>query len=225
MKVAISWSGEKESCLAYHRAVTQGHKVAFLITVVLNDWPSLCHPLSIMSLQSQALGIRHLTFKVREPHMEGYREIVAKLAREEGIEGLVTGDIWIDDHRRWMEDVCKGLPVAPIMPLWGISGEELLGEVVSKGLKPVFTCVKEPWFDDSWLGSQLDAATIRSLKEMAARHGIDICGERGEYHTMVLDGPGFKRPIEISESTKGRKGSVLILNVKRSNLANEQTRP
>ena len=100
MKVAISWSGGKESCLAYHRAVTQGHKVAFLITFVLNDWPSLCHPLSIMSLQSQAFGIRHLTFKVREPYMEGYREIVAKLAREEGIEGLVTRDIWIDDHRR-----------------------------------------------------------------------------------------------------------------------------
>lgn len=218
MKVAISWSGGKESCLAYHKAVTQGHEVAFLLTFILDDWPNLCHPFSIMAFQSEALGVRHLVFRVKEPYMEGYRDIITNLATKEGIEGIVTGDIWINDHRRWMENVCSGLPVTLSMPLWGANGAQLLNEVVSEGFKPVFTCVKEPWFDDSWLGYVLDQAKVRDLKEIAFRYGMDVCGERGEYHTMVLDGPCFKRPIEISDFTKERKGSVMILSVKRAKL-------
>lgn len=218
MKVAASWSGGKESCLAYHKAVAQGHEVALLLTFILNDWPSLCHPISIMSLQSEALGIRHLTFKVREPYMEGYREAIANLAREEGIEGIVTGDIWIDDHRRWMENVCSGLPVIPIMPLWGTSAAQLLSEVVSEGFKAVFTCVKEPWFNEKWLGRQLDRECLEELGYLHRKFGIDLCGESGEYHTMVLDGPTFKEAIGIEESSEEKKNSTFLLRVHRLSL-------
>jgi len=218
MKVAVLWSGGKESCLAYHKAVAQGHEVAFLLTFILNDWPSLCHPISMMSLQSEALEIRHLTFKVREPYMEGYREVIANLAKEEGNEGIVTGDIWIDDHRRWIENVCSGLPVIPIMPLWGTSGAQLLGEVVSEGFKPVFTCVKEPWFNEKWLGRQLDRECLEELGNLHRRFGIDLCGESGEYHTMVLDGPTFREAIRIEESSKEKKNSMFFLRVHRLSL-------
>jgi len=218
MRVAVSWSGGKESCLAYHRAVTQGHEVDFLLTFILNDWPSLCHPISMMRLQSEALGIRHLTFKVREPYMDGYRNVIANLAREEGIQGIVTGDIWIDDHRRWIENVCSGLSVIPIMPLWGNRAAQLLDEVVSDGFKPVFTCVKEPWFDEKWLSRRLDRECIEKLEDLHRKFGIDLCGENGEYHTMVLDGPMFREAIRIEESGEDKKNSTLFLRVHRLSL-------
>jgi uncharacterized protein (TIGR00290 family) len=218
MRVAVSWSGGKESCLAYHRAVAQGHEVDFLLTFILNDWPSLCHPISMMRLQSEALGIRHLTFKVRKPYMDGYRNVIANLAREEGIQGIVTGDIWIDDHRRWIENVCSGLSVIPIMPLWGNRAAQLLDEVVSDGFKPVFTCVKEPWFDEKWLSRRLDRECIVKLEDLHRKFGIDLCGENGEYHTMVLDGPMFREAIQIEESGEDKKNSTLFLRVHRLSL-------
>ena len=218
MRVVVSWSGGKESCLAHHKSVVQGHEIAFLITFILDDWPSVCHPLSIMSLQSEALETRHLTFKVREPYLDGYRNVISNLARKEGIEGIVTGDIWIDDHRRWMENVCSGLPVVPIIPLWGADRAQLLAEFVSQGFKAVFTCVKEPWFNEKWLGRQLDKECLIELGDLQSEFGIDRCGENGEYHTMVLDGPTFSGSIRIEESSREKKDSMFFLKAHRLSL-------
>jgi len=171
-----------------------------------------------MSLQSEALETRHLTFKVREPYLDGYRNVISNLARKEGIEGIVTGDIWIDDHRRWMENVCSGLPVVPIIPLWGADRAQLLAEFVSQGFKAVFTCVKEPWFNEKWLGRQLDKECLIELGDLQSEFGIDRCGENGEYHTMVLDGPTFSGSIRIEESSREKKDSMFFLKAHRLSL-------
>jgi len=211
VRVGVLWSGGKESNLACQRIMAQGHEVAVLITYIFDDWPSVCHPLSIMSLQSEALGIPHVTLRVAEPYEEAYRDSIRNLIRTDGVQGIVTGDIWIEEHRRWMESVCEGLGVNVIMPLWNENSRDLLHTVVSSGLRPVFTCVKEPWFDADWIGHQLDGQHAEALKNLHDRFGIDICGENGEYHTMVLDGPTFKQSIRIEEFTVERKDSVLLL--------------
>ena len=198
--------------------MAQGHDVAALVTFILDDWPSLCHPLSMMSLQSEALGIPHMTLKVAQPYKEGYRRSISNLISTEGIQGIVTGDIWIEDHRRWMEGVCEGLGVHLIMPLWNENTHDILDAVLSNGFRPVFTCVKEPWFDADWLGRQLDRPRTEALKNLHDRFGIDLCGENGEYHTMVLDGPIFNRSIRIEEFTSERKNSVLLLRPHRLSL-------
>ena len=211
MKVAVLWSGGKESCLACQRAMAQGYDVAALVTFILDSWPSLCHPLSIMSLQSEALGIPHTTLKLREPYREAYRDSISHLMKTDGIQGVVAGDIWIEDHRRWMEAVCEGLDVNVIMPLWKENTHDLLDALISSRFRPVFTCVKEPWFAADWLGRELNRECIESLKRLHERFGIDVCGENGEYHTMVLDGPIFKRSIRIEEFTPERRDSVFFL--------------
>jgi len=218
VRVAVLWSGGKESSLACHRVMAQGHDVSILVTFVLNDWPYLCHPLSIMSLQSEALGIPHVALSVAEPYKEAYRHSISSLIATEGIQGIITGDIWIEDHRRWMEDVCEGLGIQVIMPLWNENTNDILDAVVSNGFRAVFTCVKEPWFDTDWLGRQLDGRRIEVLKSLHERFGIDMCGENGEYHTMVLDGPIFKHSIRIEEFTLDRKNSMLLLRTHRVSL-------
>lgn len=218
MRVAVLWSGGKESSLACHEVMAQGHDIAVLVTFILNDWPFLCHPLSIMSLQSKALGIPHTTLKVQEPYRETYRSSISELVKRGGIQSLVTGDIWIDDHKRWMESVCEGLGVEVIMPLWNARPSQILDSVLSRRFKPVFTCVKEPWFNAEWLGRELDATCVRDLNDLHDRFQVDLCGENGEYHTMVLDGPMFKHSIKIDEFTKEKKSSILFLKVDRFSL-------
>jgi uncharacterized protein (TIGR00290 family) len=218
MKVAVFWSGGKDSALAYYKAITEGHNVAFIVTFIFGDWPFVCHPMPIIQLQSEALGTAHLIVKVEEPYREKYRAVLSRLKKEAGIEGIVTGDIWIEDHKRWNESVCEGLGLKVIMPLWGLARHQILNEVISSGFKCTITCVKQPWFDEGWLGRELDLNCIRDLKVLNMRHGIDLCGENGEYHTMVVDGPVFKEIITISSFSIERRDKVMFLKINQCSL-------
>jgi len=212
MKVAVSWSGGKESCLACYKAMAGGSDIAFLVTFL---WETrfVCHPLSLMRLQSKALGIPHVKVKVKEPYFKEYREAISRFIKEDGIEGIVTGDISVVDsfHKWQIDDVCKGLSVNVVKPLWGLDRYQILNELVSKGFKAVFTCVRQPWFDEKWVGRELDRGYLKDLKELKVKHGIDLCGERGEYHTIIIDAPIFKEVIQISKFSKEKKGSLFFM--------------
>jgi uncharacterized protein (TIGR00290 family) len=171
-----------------------------------------------MSLQSQALGFPHLVLNVREPYREAYRRSILSLMRSEGIRGLVTGDISVEDHRLWMKRVCSGLGIDLIMPLWRASSIHLLYEIALAGFHVIFTCVKKPWFDERWVGRQLNRDCLRELEEVHRQYGIDLCGENGEYHTMVLDGPIFGKTIRIEESSREKENSMFYLKVRRLSL-------
>jgi uncharacterized protein (TIGR00290 family) len=172
-----------------------------------------------MSLQAKALNVPQITVRIKEPYLHRYRNSVSELARRDEVQGLVTGDVHTDIHRRWMEDVCSGLGVEPIMPLWKVDSSRILDAVVSDGFKPVFTCVREPWFDEGWLGRELNGECVKNLHALHRRSGIDLCGEKGEYHTSVLDGPMFKQSINIDEYTKGKRGSLFFMKVNRCSMS------
>jgi uncharacterized protein (TIGR00290 family) len=214
MRVAASWSGGKDSCLACHKAVAQGYDVTNLVTF-LWETPSVAHPLPLIALQSKALGIKHVEARVKEPYFKQYVEAVSGLIKENGIEGIVTGDIYFVDnsHRNWMDDVCKEVGIKIIKPLWDVDREEILTELISRGFKAVFTCVKQPWFDEKWLGRELDWECLKDLKGLREKYGMDICGEFGEYHTMIIDGPIFKEAIEISKFSKEKQDTVHFMRV------------
>ena len=204
-----------ESCLACHKVIAQGYDAAYIVTFILDAWPSVCHPLPLMSLQSKALGIPHLRVKVEEPYREGYREAISHLMKTEGIEGIVTGDMYVVDrtHGRWIESVCEGLDIAVIMPLWGQDPYQILNEEISEGFRAIFTCVRLPWFDEEWLGRELNMSCLKDLKALIDKCGIDPCGEKGEYHTMVIDAPIFKEAIEISKFSKEKQNTLLFIRI------------
>lgn len=214
MKVAVLWSGGKESCLACHKAMTQGYNVACIVTFVGNR-PFICHPLPLMSLQSKAIGIQHFRVKVKEPYRKEYRKAISHLIKTSGIEGVVTGDISFMNniHRNWIENVCAGLNIRLIKPLWGLHPYQILDEVLSQGFRAIFTCVRQPWFDDGWLGCELDRDRLKRLKALNDEYGINLCGEKGEYHTMVIDAPIFKEAIQVSKFSKEKKNSLLFIKI------------
>ena len=219
MRIAASWSGGKDSCLACHKAIAQGYDVTLIVTFMW-ETPSVAHPLPLISLQSRALRIKHIEARVKEPYFEQYIEAVSRLTKENGIEGIVTGDIYFvdDSHRNWMDDVCKKVGIEIIKPLWDMSRQEILNELISQGFKALFTCVKKPWFDENWIGRELDWRALEELKELKDKYGIDLCGEFGEYHTMIIDGPIFKETIEISKFTKEKHNNALFMRISEATL-------
>ena len=204
MRVVIHWSGGKECCLAYHKVIAQGHEVAFLLSYAYKE-PYIFHSFPVMEVQSKALGVPLLKVKVKK----AYEDILAALTRlnkEEGIEGIVTGDIvgagCAQIHQTYYDAMCEQLGMTLIMPIENSSKDtyDVLKEEISLGIKPIMNCINLDFIGEEWLGRVLDAASIEDLKALADRQGIDVCSEDGRgFHTMVVDAPLFKNRIEIGE--------------------------
>ncbi|MEJ2270986.1 MAG: diphthine--ammonia ligase [Candidatus Bathyarchaeota archaeon] len=214
MKIAVSWSGGMESALACFKASKEGYDIKYLVVFVSETWPAFCHPIKIMELQAKSIGIPLLKLQVKEPYEQGYREAIKKLI-EKGVEGIVTGDIYVVDdlHGRWMDKVTKGLDIKVIMPLWEQNTTEVLNEEVSSGFKSVFTCLGQQWFTEEWLGKELNLDSAEDLKVLAKKKNMDPCGENGEYHTMTIDGPNFKEKITLSKYSKEKKNDRLFIKI------------
>lgn len=214
MKIAVSWSGGMESALACFKASKEGYDIKYLVVFVSETWPAFCHPIKIMELQAKSIGIPLLKLQVKEPYEQGYREAVKKLI-EKGVEGIVTGDIYVVDdlHGRWMDKVTEGLDIKVIMPLWEQNTTEVLNEEVSSGFKSVFTCLGQQWFTEEWSGKELNLDSAEDLKVLAKKKNMDPCGENGEYHTMTIDGPNFKEKITISKYSKEKKNDRLFIKI------------
>ena len=226
MKVVVHWSGGKECCLAYSKAVEQGHDVAFLLTFKYME-PYIFHSFPIMELQAKAMRTPQLKIEIRNPK-EPIQEILnalARLKKEAGIEGFVTGDIagagCARVHQLYYELMCDELGMKLIMPIQNPSEDtyDVLKEEILAGLRPIMNCVNSDYFGEEWLGRELNEASIKDLKALADRQGIDVCSEDGRgYHTMVMDAPFFKEAIEIGkfskEIYKKRKRSWLYMDSK-----------
>ena len=227
MKVVVHWSGGKECCLAYHKAIEQGHDVAYLLTFVYME-PYIFHSLLITELQSKALRTPQLKVKIEDRYQD-ILDALARLNREEGIEAIVTGDIvgagCARLHQMYYEIMCEKLGMNLIMPLENPSGDtyDVLDEEILTGLRPIMTCVNLNYIGEEWLGRELDRTSIKDLKRLADREGIDVCSEDGRsFHTMVIDSPLFKEAIEITkfskEISREKKRSWLYMDVEEASL-------
>lgn len=214
---AVLWTGGKDSSLALYQAQLQGYNIARLATFVPKEPEFFAHPLNFLKYQADALGIPHCTLTVNEPFKEGYEKAIDSLRRRHGIATLVTGDIAeVDGHPNWIRECSEYSGVEVLTPLWGWEILELLHRLLAYNFKVIFSCVKKPWFTDDWLGIELNANCVEQLCAMNAETGLDICGEQGEYHTLVLDGPPFRKSISISAYSKRAKDSLMYLDISKA---------
>jgi uncharacterized protein (TIGR00290 family) len=112
-----------------------------------------------------------------------------------------------------MDKVTEGVDISVIMPLWGQDTSKVLKEEVSAGFRSIFTCLGQQWFNEEWLGRELNASAVKDLEALAAETGMDPCGEKGEYHTMVIDGPLFKEAIGITKFSKEKHDNRLYIKI------------
>jgi uncharacterized protein (TIGR00290 family) len=194
----VLWTGGKDSALALHEARLAGFHVGLLATFAPPGARFRAHPLPFMQRQALAMGIPHRVFPIREPVREGYVAALRQLAESEHVQAVVTGDIAeVDGKPNWIRECSRGLELEVLTPLWQRDREELLEVLLGLGFRAVVSCVKVPWLTADWVGRELDRAGVESLRRVRAENGLDLCGENGEYHTLVRDGPPFERCVEL----------------------------
>lgn len=199
MNSAVLWTGGKDSALALHRSAHLG--VTELVTFVPPEAHFQAHDLELMAWQARAVGLPHRRVVVDFPYREGYERALAEL-RASGIERVVTGDIApVDGQPNFIAQCAERVGMSVAMPLWGVDRREHVQEIVALGFDVVLTFVNEPWLDATWVGRHLDAPALSELAELSRLNGLDLAGENGEYHSMVLSGPGWHSAIDITGRT------------------------
>jgi len=203
MRVAVSWSGGKDSCYACYKAIEEGFEIQSLLTMMNNCGESSFHMISpdVLDAQSRAIGIPIMKSKATITTYEQIFKNSLRQLRNTGTEGLVTGDIFnVAQHEAgWLERVCRETDLKPIRPLWRRNTKQVLKEFINLGFKATVVRVKLGLLGKEFLGKDLDK---QFYSELAKLRNVDPSGERGEYHTLVTDGPLFKEQIEILETRK-----------------------
>ncbi len=193
MKAFFSWSGGKDSMLALHRALDQGYEVCALLTLFDESGErSRSHGLSpaLLQAQAQALGIPLVTARTTSQSYEAVMQEQLRRFKAQGIDYGLFGDIDLQAHRDWEEKVCAQAGLEARLPLWGEDRLALVQEFLGLGYKAQVVCVNGQYLDASFCGRPFDQAFIDRLPA-----GVDACGENGEFHTAVLNGPRFRRAL------------------------------
>jgi len=214
MKVFVSWSGGKESSLACWKVLKRGFEVKYLLNMVSEDGKySHSHGISpyLLKKQAEAMGIPIVQVKTSwKSYEENFKNAVLKL-KEEGIEAGVFGDISLREHREWIERVCRELKIKAILPLWNKARERLLEEFIEAGFKAIVVVVDINFLGKELLGERINKEFIQKLKTIKS---IDICGEKGEYHTFVYEGPIFKKPLKFITGKRTLKDKRCFLELR-----------
>ena len=210
-----SWSGGKDSCFAVYRAMQRGMKVSGLLNCVSRENGRVSfHGVDARLIQAQAslLGIKLLQKETTpDRYAEEFKEGVRSLADGNDITGMVFGDIYLDEHLAWVEGVCGEIGIKAIEPLWGQDTSALISAFVAAGFRSVIIAGKADCIDREWIGRTIDNAFIEYLRK---RRDVDPCGERGEYHTLVVGGPLFNGSIDITGSEVVERNGYWFLDVK-----------
>ena len=220
-QVFTSWSGDKDSCLACYQAVNSRLKVRYLLNMVTEDGRrSWTHGQSVELLQSQsqAIGIPLIQRQTTMANYEAEFKDALLSLKQKGVTGGVFGDIDLEEHRHWIERICGEVALTPHLPLWGQAQEKILGSFITSGFEAVVVVTKADLFGEEWLGQKIDLDFLSYLSELRQRYGIQLCGEAGEYHTFVTDGPLFNQRIEILETNMVSREGYWFLEISKHSL-------
>ncbi len=196
--VSVLWTGGKDSALALHQVAAQGCEIRNLVTFAPPNPQFLAHPLPFIRRQAEALNLPHHLIEIHAPYQEGYEQAITSLRENHRIDALVTGDIAeVEGQPNWIRACSRKAGIEVLTPLWGCDRAAVLRTLLDRRFKVIFSCVKKPWFTGAWIGRELDEASFAELVALNRATGMDLCGENGEYHTLVLGGPLLEPEIAI----------------------------
>ena len=193
---ATSWSGGKDSCFALMQAMQQGFAPKALLNMMNeNGKISRSHgiPLEILERQAAMLGLPIITKPASWNNYEQtFIQSLHELKDAYQIESVVFGDIDLQAHRDWEEKVCEAAGLHAILPLWKQDRKALVLKMISSGIETYIVSCNST-MGEKYLGKQITIKLVAELENL----GIDVCGENGEYHTLVVNAPVFAKPLEI----------------------------
>jgi len=206
MKVAILFSGGKDSTFATHVAISQGWDVRCLVTLLpaRNDSWMFHHPCAeLTKLQAEAMGMKHVMWETAGEKEKELEDLTAAIRSiKDDVDAVVSGAIASRYQKDRIDAVCKELDLRSICPLWGKDQLNLLRDEIDAGLEIVMTAVAAEGLDAKWLGRRIDRDAANELAALNRKFGINIALEGGEGETFVTDAPMFKKKIELGEIEK-----------------------
>ena len=209
-KVFVSWSGGKDAYLALLKAREAGLQPGCLLTFINKDSCSMSHnlPVELLSGQARALNLPQILEPVTwDSYEETFHRVSCEL-KQKGFTGGVFGDINITEHRHWLEKACARVAVNCYLPLWGLQEEDILSELLALKAELLIVALRKDLLEDKWLGRLLNVDFIQEVK----CRGLSPCGESGEYHTLVVNGPLFKEKLEVEVSGYRSEEKVIFLD-------------
>ena len=192
-----SWSGGKDSCLAFYKAYKGGYDPKALITAFIEDGSkSRSHGIDAEIIKEQAMSLGVESEAIYTSWNDYEFKFIDKLKEMKDnldISTAVFGDIDLQIHLDWEEMVCKKASLKPLLPLWQLERRKILNDFLTTGFKTMIVAVNSEKLSNKYLGCVLDDNVIENL----VKDGSDACGENGEFHTVVIDGPIFSYPIKL----------------------------
>ncbi len=206
-KVLFTWSGGKDSAMAlYELKKSNGYEIIGLLTTITEDYDRISmHGVRRTLLEKQAdfLGIplKKVCISKRSSNEEYESKMRAALEKfkETGVTNVAFGDIFLEELRRYREDKLANLGMKGIFPLWRKNSAKLASAFIDEGFRAVITCVDPRVLDASFAGREFDREFLHGLPPT-----VDPCGENGEFHSFVYDGPIFKQRIAYT------KGDIIL---------------
>jgi len=208
-KILMSWSGGKDSSFALFEILNSGqYEVAGLLTTISEEYRRISmHGVRIDLLEAQARSIGIPLEKVMIPSSDTMEEFDTKMQTvleqfyADGISSVAFGDIFLEDLRKYREDNLKKAGMKGIFPLWKRDTTELSRTFLAKGFRTIISCVDSRVLDGSFSGREYDEQFLSEIPP-----GVDPCGENGEFHSFVYQGPIFRDPLYCE------RGEVVIRN-------------
>lgn len=197
-RILHSWSSGKDSAVALAKARELGHEIEALITVVRNDERVSVHAVrrELLRSQAEALGLPLIEVLVtpENPYEKAVSETLTRQGKN-GISKVCYGDLFLEDIKIWRDRFHAAIGFECLYPIWKMDTTEFARDFIASGRKAVITCVDTKRLDFGFAGRDYDEDFIRDLPDT-----VDPCGENGEFHTFVYDGPEFAAPIEFRRS-------------------------
>ena len=199
MSYISSWSGGKDSCFAYYQALSEGYDISHLLNFISKEYQRVSFhgtEARLIQLQAESIGIPLLQ---KETTWDGYEQEFKDAVKSlipEGVTGMIFGDLYLQEQRDWVERVCRELGIEAVEPLWKQGPEKIPFKFIDAGFEATIVSAKSELIDEKWVGHKVDRKFLSHLKD----NNIDLCGENGEYHTFVTNGPIFRKRIKLVRS-------------------------
>lgn len=206
MKLGVLFSSGKDSCYSTLVMKRQNYEISCLITMKSKNQDSfMFHTpnVSLAKMQAEAMEIPLIEFETsgeKDSELNDLKKAMELAIKEHGIHGIVTGALYSNYQRERIEKIADSLGLKVFSPLWHIDQETLMRNLLKEKFKFIFSSIAADGLDKSWLGKEITSKDVDKLVELNKKVGMNIAGEGGEFESLVLDCPLFKKKIEILES-------------------------